>query len=66
MTAPPQRIVQDSPPETLIAFDCRVPEARKRLYRERRAWGSRAVMESLGSGRVALVVRAGGAQELAR
>ena len=58
--------IQDSPLETLIVFDCRGPGAKNRLYRERRAWGPRATMESLGHGRVVLVVRPGGALELAR
>jgi hypothetical protein len=47
-------------------FDCRGPGAKNRLHRERRAWGARATVESLGSGRVVLVVRSGGALELAR
>ena len=66
MTLSPQRIIQDSPPQTLIVFDCRGPGAKNRLHRERRAWGSSATMESLGYGRVVLVVRAGGAAEIAR
>ena len=58
--------IQDSPPETLIVFDCRGPGAKNRLHRERRAWGPRATMESLGHGHVVLVVRPVGALELAR
>ena len=58
--------IQDSPQETLIVFDCRGPGAKNRLHRERRAWGSYAIIESLGYGRVVLVVRPGGARELAR
>ena len=59
-------MIQDSPPETLIVFDCRGPGAKNRLHRERRAWGSRAAIESLGHGRAVLVVRPGGALEFAR
>ena len=57
-----------SKPETVvwIAFDCRGPGAKNRLHRERRAWGSSATVESLGYGLVVLVVRPGGALELAR
>ena len=58
--------IQGSPPETLIVFDCRGPGAKNRLYRERRAWGSRATVESLGYGRAVLVVRPGGTLEIAR
>ena len=57
---------QDSPQETLVVFDCRGPGAKNRLHRERCAWGSRATLESLGYGRVALVIRPGGAKELAK
>jgi hypothetical protein len=59
-------IIQDSSPETLIVFDCRGPGAKSRLHREHRAWGPSATMESLGYGRVVLVVRPGGAVEIAR
>ncbi len=62
----PHSSIQDSPLETLIVFDCRGPGAKNRLHRERRAWGSCATMESLGYGRVVLVVRPGGARELPR
>jgi hypothetical protein len=58
--------IQDSPPETLIVFDCRGPGAKNRLHRERRAWGANATVENLGHGRAVLVVRLGSARELAR
>ncbi|MDP9438810.1 MAG: hypothetical protein M3P49_08700 [Actinomycetota bacterium] len=58
--------IQDRPPETLIVFDCRGPGAKSRLWRERRAWGARATVEGLGDGRAVLMVRLGGAMELAR
>jgi hypothetical protein len=51
--------------EIWLLFDCRGPGAKNRLHRERRAWGSSSTVESLGFGRVVLVVRAGGARELA-
>ncbi len=66
MTLSPQRILQDNPPSTLIVFYCRGPGAKNRLHRERRAWGSSATLESLGFGRVVLVVRPGGAMGLTR
>ena len=47
--------------EVWIVFDCRGSGAKNRLHRERRAWGSSATMETLGNGRVVLVVRPGGA-----
>ncbi len=52
-----------SKPETeiWIAFDCRGPGARNHLHRERRAWGASATMETIGHGRVVLVIRPGGA-----
>lgn len=62
----PDRSIQDSPPETLIVFDCRGPGAKNRLHRERRTWGTTATVESLGYGRVVLVVRPGGAMEFTR
>jgi hypothetical protein len=62
----PSRSIQDSPPETLIVFDCRGRGAKNRLHRDRRAWGSRATIENLGYGRAVLVIRPGGATELAR
>jgi len=58
--------IQDSLPATLIVFDCRGPGAKNRLHRERRAWGAAATVENLGHGRAVLVVRPGGALELAR
>ena len=57
--------IQDSPPETLIVFDCRGPGAKNCLHRERRAWGAAATLEVLGYGRAVLVVRPGGPRELA-
>ena len=58
--------IQDSPPETLIVFDCRGRGAKNRLDRERRSWGAVATVENLGYGRAVLVVRPGGALELTR
>jgi hypothetical protein len=62
----PLKSIPDSPPETLVVFDCRERSAKERLLRERHAWGSSATTESLGYGRVALIVRPGGALELPR
>jgi len=62
----PLKSIQDSPLETLVVFDCRERGAKERLRRERRAWGPSATTESLGYGRVALIVRPGGALELPR
>ena len=61
----PQKSIQDSPPETLVVFDCRERDVRERMGRERRAWGSSATVEELGYGRVVLIVRPGGALEFA-
>jgi len=58
--------IQDSPPETLIVFDCRGPGVKNRLHRERRAGGSAATVEVLEYGRAVLVVRPGSALETAR
>lgn len=52
--------------ETWFLFDCRGRGAKNRLHRERRAWGPSATVESLGYGRVVLVVRPGGLLDLAR
>jgi hypothetical protein len=63
---PPQDEFYSKPEtEVWIAFDRRGHEAKNRLLRECRAWGSYATLESLGYGRVVLVVRPGGAWELA-
>jgi hypothetical protein len=64
MNDPARALYPSSTTEELwIAFDCRGPGAKNRLHRERRAWGSGATLESLGHGRVVLVVRPGGARE---
>jgi hypothetical protein len=48
--------------EIWILFDCRVSGMHNRLRRERRAWGSRATVETLVHGCAALIVRPGGAK----
>jgi hypothetical protein len=65
MIAPPKRN-QDSLPRITIVIDRRERGAEERLRRERRAWGPSATIESLGYGRVVLIVRPGGALRLAR
>lgn len=65
MDAPQEEFYSKPDTEVWIAFDCRGPGAKNRLHRERRAWGASATIESLGYGRVVLVVRPGGARELA-
>jgi hypothetical protein len=53
--------------EVLIAIcDVRKPGAAKRPRRDLRAWGKCACTEVLVDGRVALVIRPGGAKELTR
>ena len=66
MNAPQDEFYSKPESEVWIAFDCRGPGAKNRLHRERRAWGSRASVENLWYGRAVLVVRPGGAKELAR
>jgi hypothetical protein len=66
MIAPPSEFYPEHETEVWILFDCRVPGTRNRLYRERRAWGPRTTVENLGHGCAALMIRPGGAQELAR
>jgi hypothetical protein len=58
--------IQDSPLGISTVFDCRERGAKERLRRERLAWGSSATVESLGYGRVVLIVRPGGALGLVR
>jgi hypothetical protein len=65
MDAPQEEFYSKPETEVWIAFDCRGPGAKNRLHRERRAWGSCATLQSLGYGRVVLVIRPGGATELA-
>ena len=52
--------------EILVLFDHRGSGGITRLWRERRAWGSRARFEILGSGYSVLFIRPGGAEEIAR
>ncbi len=66
MDAPQKEFYSKPETEVWIVFDCRGRGAKSRLHRERRAWRSRATMESLGYGRVVLVVRPGGAMGLTR
>ncbi len=66
MDAPQQEFYSKPVTEVWIAFDCRERGAKNRLHQGRRAWGSCATVESLGYGRAVLVVRPGGALELAR
>jgi hypothetical protein len=65
MDAPPEEFYSKPETEVWIAFDCRGPGVKNRLHRERRAWGAAATVENLGYGRAVLVVRPGGAKELA-
>jgi hypothetical protein len=51
--------------EVWIAFDCRHPGAKNRLYRERQAWGAAANVENFDCGHAVLVVRPGSARGLA-
>jgi len=66
MDAPLEEFYSKPETEVWIAFDYRGPGAKNRLHRERRAWGAAATVENLGHGRAVLVVRPGGALELAR
>jgi hypothetical protein len=65
MDAPKDEFYSKPEPEVWIAFDCRERGAKNRLHRERRAWGSCATLVNLGYGHALLVVRPGGARELA-
>lgn len=64
MIGPQEEFYSKPETEVWITFDCRGPGAKSRMHRERRAWGSRATVESLGHGRVVLVVRPGGSSSL--
>jgi hypothetical protein len=65
MHAPQEEFYGKAEIEVWIAFDCRGPGAENRLYQECRAWGPRATLEDLGFGRIVMVIRPGGAWELA-
>ncbi len=62
MTAPLNRSITDSLPETLVVFDLRVPGSQSRLNDQRRAWGYHASVKRLDRDHSALIVRAGGAR----
>ena len=66
MDAPQEEFYSKRETEVWIAFDCRGSGAKNRLLRERQAWGSRATLQFLGYGRVVMMVRPGGAGEMAR
>jgi hypothetical protein len=66
MDAPQEEFYSKPETEIWIAFDCRGLGANNPLLRGCRAWGSCATLETLGYERVVLVVRPGGAHELAR
>jgi hypothetical protein len=66
MNAPQQEFYSKPETEVWIVFDFRGYEAKNRLLRECRAWGSRATLKFLGYGRVVMMVRPGGARGRAR
>ena len=57
--------IEDSRTYELVFFDFRVSGAINRLYRARRAWGQAAEVKRLCQGRAVLVIRPGGAKDLA-
>jgi hypothetical protein len=63
MRAPQEEFYSKPGTAIWIVFDCRGPGAENRLRRLRQAWGASATIESLGYGRVVLVVRPGGTGE---
>jgi hypothetical protein len=65
MDAPHEEFYKKPETEVWIAFDYRGHGAKDCLLRERHAWGACATVENLGYGRAVLVVRTGGALELA-
>ena len=65
MRTPLQDSIQDSPPETLVIFDFRVPGTGSRMRREMYAWKSCASIERLDDHHAVLIVRPGGARRLA-
>ncbi|CAA9325705.1 MAG: hypothetical protein AVDCRST_MAG93-5949 [uncultured Chloroflexia bacterium] len=65
MHTPPHRSIQASPPETLAIFDFRVPGTGCRMRREMYAWKHCASIERLDQHHAVLIVRPGGARELA-
>ena len=65
MDSAPQESIPDSTTYELVFFDFRVPGTINQLHFARRAWGQAAEVERLCQGRAVLVVRPGGARELA-
>jgi len=66
MDAPQNEFYTEPRPETLVAFDLRVYGAQPRFNREKRAWWPHATVERLDKDHAVLVVRTGGAREIAR
>ncbi len=65
MRSTPMQLYNE-PPELLTVFDLLVPGACSLLCGALRAWGRSARTEGIGYSRVILIVRPGGALELAR
>lgn len=66
MTAPLQPSIADSPLETLVVFDFRVPGTGRRMRREAYSWKSCASIERLDQYHAVMTIRPGGARELIR
>lgn len=62
----PHRIVPDSDESTVAIFDVRIPGTAERLHRERTAWADFGDIEAIDHNHFVLIVRAGGALEIAR
>jgi hypothetical protein len=65
MTLPLEALYPGAPDCVIVLFDLRDSEAVEKLHRERAAWQEQSEIEALDGDHFVLVVRPGGAQELA-
>ena len=66
MIAPQPKFYPNHETEFWVLFDSRVPSAGSRMRREARAWKACASVERVDEDHAVLIVRLGGARELAR
>jgi hypothetical protein len=65
LDAPIEQFYSNTTEGTLAIYDVRVPGATERLHRERGAWGEYGDIEALDQNHYVLIVRPGGAREMA-
>jgi hypothetical protein len=65
MTAPPERLYLKDPECLLVLFDLREPSGASELHKQRACWAEYSEIEALDEDHFALIIRSGGALEVA-